>query len=192
MNKIIDAYFTNLTPCISNKFFSCFNCKIFIFASKPITMIQRIQSLYMFLGMLIAISMFFLPIAEFGTYENEVLRFKFLEFQPYAGLGLKRQILLTPVITNIIVAVLLLVNIFLYKNRKLQRRLLMIIVVINLGTLGTSFYAADQIQNLAQVTSKASYQIGVYLPLVIMVLLVLANNSIRKDDKLVKSADRLR
>ena len=68
----------------------------------------------------------------------------------------------------------------------------MIIVVINLGTLGTSFYAADQIQNLAQVTSKASYQIGVYLPLVIMVLLVLANNSIRKDDKLVKSADRLR
>lgn len=155
-------------------------------------MIQRIQSLYMLLAVIIAVVMFFIPIASFGVLDGEPLKFQFLEFEPFLSMGVKKQIMLTPVITNVIVAVLLLVNIMLYKNRKLQRRLLMIIVVINLATLGSSFYVADQIENLAAVTSKAYYEVGVYLPLGIMVLLAMANSGIRKDDKLVKSADRLR
>ncbi|MFO8086713.1 MAG: DUF4293 domain-containing protein [Bacteroidales bacterium] len=155
-------------------------------------MLQRLQSLYMFLGVLVAIMMFFIPLASFGLIEGQELQLKFLVFDPFLSYGIKKQTLLTPVITNIIVAVLLLINIFLYKNRKLQRRILMIIVVINLATLGTVFLAADQISNLSQVGNKAIYEVGTYLPLVIMILLVLANNGIRKDDKLVKSADRLR
>lgn len=155
-------------------------------------MLQRIQSLYMFLGVIVAIVMFFFPIASFGFIEGQELQLKFLEFDPYVGYGIKKQILLTPVITNIIAALLLIINIFLYRNRKIQRRILMIIVVINLATLGTAFLAADQISNLSQVAGKAVYEVGIYLPLLIMILLVLANNGIRKDDKLVKSADRLR
>jgi len=146
----------------------------------------------MFLGVLVAIMMFFIPLASFGLVEGQELQLKFLDFDPFLSFGIKKQILLTPVITNIIVAVLLFINIFLYKNRKIQRRILMIIVVINLATLGTVFLAADQISNLSQVGNKAIYEVGTYLPLVIMILLVLANNGIRKDDKLVKSADRLR
>lgn len=159
---------------------------------KKTDMLQRLQSLYMFLGVLVAIMMFFIPLASFGLIEGQELQLKFLVFDPFLSYGIKKQTLLTPVITNIIVAVLLLINIFLYKNRKLQRRILMIIVVINLATLGTVFLAADQISNLSQVGNKAIYEVGTYLPLVIMILLVLANNGIRKDDKLVKSADRLR
>ncbi|MGM0612357.1 MAG: DUF4293 domain-containing protein [Bacteroidota bacterium] len=155
-------------------------------------MIQRIQTVYMFLGVLVTATIFIVPIANFGIVNGELLQYKLMNFDSIFVLGMKKQELFTPVITNWLTGILLVVNIFLYKDRKLQKRILMIIVVINLGTLGSAFYVADQIESLAKVSAQASYQIGIYLPLVNMILLVLANNAIRKDDKLVKSADRLR
>ncbi|MFW6019712.1 MAG: DUF4293 domain-containing protein [Bacteroidales bacterium] len=155
-------------------------------------MIQRIQTVYMFLGVLITVAIFIFPIASFELANGEQLQYKLMDFDVLFSLELGKQQLFTPVISNWLTGLLLLVNIFLYKNRKLQKRLLMIIVVINLGTLGGAFYVADQIESLNNISTQASYQIGIYLPLLILILLVLANNGIRKDDKLVKSADRLR
>ncbi len=155
-------------------------------------MIQRIQSLYMFLAVLVAVAMYFLPVAGFDTEAGAPLLYKLLEYEQFIELGIPLQTLISPAIANALVAVLLLVTIFLYKNRKIQRRILMITVVINLATLGSSFYAADQIESLALVTSRAEYKLGIYLPMLVLILLVLANNGIRKDEKLVKSADRLR
>lgn len=155
-------------------------------------MIQRIQSLYMFFAVLVAVAMYFLPVAGFGTEAGEALQFKLLQYEQFQEFGLSIQTLITPAIANGLTVLLLLVTIFLYKNRKIQRRMLMIIVVINLATLGSAFYVADQIENLALITSKADYKLGIYLPLLVLILLVLANNGIRKDEKLVKSADRLR
>lgn len=155
-------------------------------------MIQRIQTLYMFLGVLVTAAIFIFPIASFGMVEGELFQYKLMDFDALFKSGLARQELFTPVIANWLTGLLLLFNIFMYKNRKLQKRILMIIVVINLVTLGSAFYVADQIEGIKSIAEQASYKIGIYLPLVNMILLVLANNAIRKDDKLVKSADRLR
>jgi hypothetical protein len=39
---------------------------------------------------------------------------------------------------------------------------------------------------------QPSYQFGIFLPVISLLLLVLASRAIRKDEALVKSADRLR
>lgn len=155
-------------------------------------MIQRIQSLYMFLGFVAAIVMYFLPLAGFSQKEGGELIYQLLDIAVIQGMGIKMQALLIPLIMNAVVAMMLLVNIFLYKNRKLQKRILLVVMVLNLATLGSAFFVADQIGNLALITSQASYKIGIYAPLLIMMFIVFANRGIRKDDKLVRSADRLR
>ncbi|MFO8053702.1 MAG: DUF4293 domain-containing protein [Bacteroidales bacterium] len=155
-------------------------------------MIQRIQSLYMLAGFILAIALFFVPVASFDMTGGETFTFTIIDFQALLKMELERQVFITPFITNILAAAILVVNIFLYKNRKLQRRLLMVTVVVNLSTLGGLFYLADQIQSLPEVISRASYMSGIYFPLAILLFLVLANKGIRKDEKLLRSADRLR
>ncbi|MFH0867156.1 MAG: DUF4293 family protein [Bacteroidota bacterium] len=41
-------------------------------------------------------------------------------------------------------------------------------------------------------SAKASWQYGLFLPLITFIALIIANRFIKKDDKLVKSSDRLR
>lgn len=155
-------------------------------------MIQRIQTLYMFLGFATAVVLFFLPLVGFNLQGEEAVEYQLLTFESIRPLGISMQSLLMPVIMNTAVALLLLINIFLYKSRKIQKRLLLMAMVLNLATLGGSFFVADQITSLKEVTSEASYKLGIYAPLLIMMFIVFANRGIRKDDKLMKSSERLR
>lgn len=156
-------------------------------------MIQRVQTLYMFAGVVFAVVLLFMPIAGFTLGNGETFRYSLTSYPSFVSDSLDGGVLLTPLVTTLLVAVVLLITIFLYRNRRLQRKLLLVSVVINLATLGGLFYASDQINQLSRVVSeKASYTYGVYVPLVILVFIVLANNGIRKDEKLIRSADRIR
>jgi hypothetical protein len=146
----------------------------------------------MFLGFVTAIVMFFLPMAGFSQKEGGELIYQFLDYAVIQDMGIKLQSILIPLIMNAVVALVLLINIFLYKNRKIQKRILLVLMVLNLATLGSTFFVADQIESLTSITSAASYKLGIYAPLLIMMFIVFANRGIRKDDKLVSSADRLR
>lgn len=46
--------------------------------------------------------------------------------------------------------------------------------------------------NLSGETSVSEKGIGIFIPLVVIVFLVMANKAIKKDEALVKSVDRLR
>jgi len=81
-------------------------------------------------------------------------------------------------------AVLALVTIFLFKNRKLQ------FVLNRLILLGIFVYRMLNLSGEMENISEKG--IGVILPIISIVLLVLANRAIKKDEDLVKSVDRLR
>jgi len=81
--------------------------------------------------------------------------------------------------------------ILLYKKRRSQLILINISFLLNVILVALVYlYYIGYIENLSKVVP--SYQFGIFLPIISLVLLVLANRSIRKDEALVKSADRLR
>jgi len=94
--------------------------------------------------------------------------------------------------TNMLILVLtialvsgILIDIFLYKNRKLQLRITLIAIVVSL--LNIFLYYGQ-----AKKFVEGFYDITSILSLAIPVFLVLAARGIYKDQKLVKSLDRLR
>ena len=86
-------------------------------------------------------------------------------------------------------AVLALIAIFLFKNRKDQFVLNRSNMILNLFLLGFFVYRS---LNLSGETSVSEKGIGMLIPVFSIVFLVLANRAIKKDEDLVKSVDRLR
>jgi hypothetical protein len=86
-------------------------------------------------------------------------------------------------------ALLALIAIFLFKNRKLQFVFGRIIILINLFLLGLLIYLSLNLSGEASVSEKG---IGMFLPVLAILFIVLANKAIKKDEDLVKSVDRLR
>ena len=64
------------------------------------------------------------------------------------------------------------------------------VIILNLILLGLFAYRSLNLSGEIAAISKKD--IGMFLPIVAIVLLVLANKAIKKDEDLVKSADRLR
>jgi hypothetical protein len=86
-------------------------------------------------------------------------------------------------------ALLALVAIVFYKKRKNQFILNRVNLVLNLFLLGFFVYRSLNLSGEAPVSEKG---IGMLIPSISIVLLVLANRAIKKDEDLVKSVDRLR
>jgi hypothetical protein len=78
---------------------------------------------------------------------------------------------------------------FYFKNRQLQFVLGRINILTNLILLGLLVY---QSLNLSGETLVSEKGIGSALPIVAIILQVMANKAIKKDEDLVKSVDRLR
>ena len=85
-------------------------------------------------------------------------------------------------------ALMMLVAIFLYNNRILQMNITKIAVFVALVGIGFGVYQlyADQATKLAEPA------MGAALPILVLILGILASRYINKDEKLVKSIDRLR
>lgn len=136
-------------------------------------MIQRIQSIYMLLVAAISGGLTFV----FSLYTMANKTIVFAKDDPmYIGLFMAS-------------AVLALITIFLFKNRKLQFVLNRFNNIFNLILLGVFVYRMLNLSGEMEVSEKG---IGIILPIISIVLLVLANRAIKKDEDLVKSVDRLR
>jgi drug/metabolite transporter (DMT)-like permease len=79
------------------------------------------------------------------------------------------------------------IAVFLYKNRKLQMRIVFAALVLSL--LNVYLYYGETKKFLP---SEGNYAITAILPVLIPIALVLALMGIYRDEKLVKSMDRLR
>ncbi|WP_339654177.1 DUF4293 domain-containing protein [Flavobacterium frigidarium] len=137
-------------------------------------MIQRIQTIYLLLAFVAtAVLPFVFPLWKLDNGQD----FYFMLDQVYIVLfGLSTAMTAITIIS--------------YKKRQNQFVLGRLNIILNLILLGLFVYRS---LNLSGETATVSEKgIGMFLPILTIVLLVLANKAIKKDEDLVKSVDRLR
>lgn len=157
-------------------------------------MIQRIQTLFLVLALISGVLVFFFPLANYyhelyGNYKLFVTDLKSMDPDP----KITTSIWFTSPLWVIAGAsvILTLISVFLYKNRLTQLKLVAFTILLNISFVVLVFIIySNKITGLTQI--EPSYQIGIFFPLITLVFLILANRFIRKDEALVKSADRLR
>jgi len=157
-------------------------------------MIQRIQTVFLAIAAAAIAASFFFPIITYineGQIWLEVL-LKGLKDNSSPSLGLSNKLLLPLQILNGIIIILAVASIFLYKNRKSQMKFVRFGIVLIMVVIALIFFYFANV--LAKITSTEPNfnHTGIYLILFALLMLILANRGIVKDDKLVRSADRLR
>ncbi len=136
-------------------------------------MLQRIQTVYLLLAVIVSAGLIFV----FSLWEtSEGIEVYAIDQMLIFGMFLAS-------------AALSLVSIFMFKNRKLQFVLGRLNIILNLFLLGVFVYWSLSLPGEMDISEKG---IGMFLPIVSIVFLVLANKAIKRDEDLVKSVDRLR
>lgn len=158
-------------------------------------MLQRIQSLFLFLAFTLCVLAFFFPFADFVLDGEMGYYFFSLTGLRDAGPGqahLFNWVFSLPLwLLNSMAGFLCIYIIFQYKNRAHQLKMLRISILITILLIGFIFYyAASLIEKKLGMTPH--YRMGIYFPLLAVLFQILANRAISRDDKLVRSADRLR
>ncbi|MFA5974081.1 MAG: DUF4293 domain-containing protein [Lentimicrobiaceae bacterium] len=158
-------------------------------------MIQRIQTLYLSLAFIAIALLFAFPLAQFlsdhGAYIFSVRGLK--NMVPGEPNVLNPMLFLPLIIVAISLALLSLYTIFQFKKRSLQIKLTHIGVLTAIALIiGIFFLYIPMIEKKINIVPDYSKAFGIYLPLVALVFMVMANRAIKRDEKLVRSADRLR
>jgi hypothetical protein len=91
----------------------------------------------------------------------------------------------------VIASLLALISIFLYKNRSTQMKFTLLGIFVSIALIGLEVWQIGSYQQSAGIL-KGGYYWGALLPIAMAIFFVLAAVNIRKDNKLVKSLDRLR
>lgn len=143
-------------------------------------MIQRIQSIFLLIA---AIASFALLGTPFATAKEKIAGPLFAD-NIY---NLNDHLAL--LVIFVVAGALALASIFLFKNRETQLRISSIAMVANILGIGLALFLL--FQNKIDFNSLA-LSVGTFLPLIAIIFEWLANRSIRKDNKLVRSMDRLR
>jgi hypothetical protein len=155
-------------------------------------MIQRIQTIYLLVAFIASVLTIFFPIAE---YHSELVYMKFyiyqvLDFVPKDEPIYGKLFNLPFIIIEAGLLVLIVATILKYKKRLAQIRLVNFAILLNIVHIVLMFFYTDKISKDVAVTTR--YTIGAIFPLISLVFLVLANRGIRRDERLVRSLDRLR
>ncbi|TXC81321.1 DUF4293 domain-containing protein [Luteibaculum oceani] len=155
---------------------------------------QRIQTIYMLLAFVALVLFNFFSLANFSFNDTtwELMPYQFvgnemggapLYFLRFGGIAAN------------LVALVILFMITRYNNRRLQLRLghisyffllvLTVVMYINMGSIKD--FMEESMGKIEVV-----YNLGSYLPVIAIAFLILANRSIKKDEELIRSMDRLR
>ncbi|MFP3591749.1 DUF4293 family protein [Chryseobacterium sp. SIMBA_038] len=129
-------------------------------------MLQRIQTIWVFLAVLAAVFLFVTgqDVTVFGSI-------------PVINIG------------SVVLVLVGLLSVFSFKNRKRQILLNHISIIINVLLIGVLAYWILNLPGGIQLPEKGIEPI---FPLIAIICLLIANIYIRKDERLVKSVDRLR
>ena len=141
-------------------------------------MIQRIQSVWFALAAVAGFSM--TKVALFNaTLTNGAQRLLFAT----------ESLLLFALVMAL--SVMALVCIFLYKNRTLQFKLAVTGIIGSIATVALEVYFIEQFKISSPIAS-GTYHWGGLFPILMIVFFFLASKGVYRDEKLVKSLDRLR
>lgn len=159
-------------------------------------MIQRVQSVFL---LLVAIAMFSLPfltiwlqvnpeqtqqlkLTAWSLTKTEISSAEVIEYSNNYFIG----------ILAVVAGILALYSLFQYKNRPRQMFLNMINSLVMGICLGTVVYVSYQANEVFNPAVSGAYIIGFYTIIFGLIMNMMANRFIRKDELLVKSVDRIR
>lgn len=146
-------------------------------------MIQRVQSIFLFLAAVAAFGLLKLP---FATTSSEVTASGLFADSAY---NLQDHIAL--IILFCLAGGLAFISIFLFKNRKTQALVGRFSVIANI--IGLALAIILFMQDLANLGSAEPQDgMGLYLPIISLLFGIAALVYINKDEKTVRSMDRLR
>ncbi len=151
-------------------------------------MIQRIQTVYLLFASVILGLLLFLPLAS--MIDAEANNFSYLFYGVVNAEGEIAMLDYPLAILLVLMPLLNLIAIFFFKKRILQMRICIFNILLMLGSLALIWYYSYQAENTLFVDTFFSYT--VVFPLVAAIFTFLAFWGIRKDEILVRSADRIR
>lgn len=144
-------------------------------------MIQRIQSVWLFLASFISAALFMFPLYHYtiaGEASDKLM-------------GAKNEYLL--LLLAAIMTLLPMITIFLFKNRKRQKGMIWLSILAAAAFIAVMLMKVQNLKNAAIPAVNDNFALpGPILPVLSIVLLILALNGIRKDEALLRSVDRLR
>lgn len=147
-------------------------------------MIQRIQSVYLFISVLLTGLLFLLPFAEIAK-EGAIYTFNF------KGILLDGAVQQSGIVISVLIVVIMALHGFAissFKNRKRQKMIVIYTILMLLGLFGLFIFFTYLSFSGAQISLK----ISVVLPLLAIVVDYLAIRAIDKDEALIRSIDRIR
>ncbi len=155
-------------------------------------MIQRVQSIYMMIVLIISILMFILPLATFN-YEAETFQLFLTGIEGSENVEQVIQVNTMPIIAIAsAIGLFALIGIFLYKKRLIQIRINRLNILLNTVFIALMYFLyIEEISESFKPEMVNSF-VALIMPVVNIILLFLANKRIRKDENMVRAADRLR
>ena len=165
-------------------------------------MIQRIQTLWLAFVIIVAGASFFFPIVDFAFDFKSMPTVQHYGLFPQESTPDSQQFIqITPawslVFMQIGVSIIALISIFLYKNRQVQLKFVasgLLLVTIYIAFL--FFVKIDGLEKAIQQEYSMPQiiynKISISFPVLQLLLFIIAQRAIRKDDRLVRSSDRLR
>ena len=163
-------------------------------------MIQRIQSIFLFLVAASMVTLLFFPIwNKVDVEKRELVKITALQFtHETENIDTKEITVIAEshtfyiAILAILAAAVAVYSIFRYDNRLLQMKLGALNSLLMGSMIGVIMYFVFHAEKIIIPQVQGNYLFAFYLGISGLMFNLLANRFIRKDDKLVKSADRLR
>ncbi|MEI5984709.1 MULTISPECIES: DUF4293 domain-containing protein [Sphingobacterium] len=157
-------------------------------------MIQRIQSIWLLLS---GISLFGLFLFPYLMYSNPVGLGKSIYvtgvFSSLNNVETKESSFLLLTIATVVLALIPILIIFFFKDRKLQLKLILLQVILVCLLAVGMWFSASSIWDMNNEDIKVSnIGVGYFILPISILFLSFAIRGIRNDEKLIKSADRLR
>jgi hypothetical protein len=158
-------------------------------------MIQRIQSVFLLLLALSMLSLLALPL----WHKVDALTHQELTLTAfnYTAINMPKPATGAPVwiigVLALASAAVAAYEIFQFRNRFTQLKLGMLNLLLLVATFGAAFYFSNQGEALLNPKLEGQFQPAFYLPTLGLMLNLLANRFIRRDEQLVRNSyDRLR
>jgi len=156
-------------------------------------MLQRTQTMWFLLASVTLAAMFFFSILDKNVNGIQLPVLYTKGFASSWDTGEFITVKITPVysllIANITLVLLCFINIFNYRKRTFQKRFAVVSIIL-IG--GFAFWCSIYAKKLPGGIEGASFGIGAYLPALAILFIVLAIFGINKDERLIRSAERLR
>ena len=155
-------------------------------------MIQRIQSVYLSFTVVISLLLLKGSFLAFSEKTGSVIKVTFNGIvRDNFGQGLEMIEKLLPLsVLIILIPAISLITIFIFKNRKIQLWFSLFLIILAAGFVIASIHVSFNIVSKFEARIIPGFKM--IFPFIILIASILAYRGIKKDDKLVKSYDRLR